>query len=247
MIELSGVEKRFRPSPWRKVTALAGLDLRIGAGERVAVVGPNGAGKSTLFRVLAGFLRPDAGLARLEGLPPRRYVRAHGIGLLPDGSPLPGRQRAGDALFRLAVLDGLAGREARRAVGAALERLELADRAADRVGALSRGMRQRLGIASLLLRPRPVMLLDEPFGGLDPVWREGLRDLLDELRGASPRPTILLASHEIVEAARVADRIVVLSGGRVRDDFPPGASLEETERRVLDRLRGRGAGAEAAA
>lgn len=236
-IELHGVVKRWRGRSRSDVVALAGLSLEVSAGERVLLAGPNGAGKSTLLAVVAGLVRADAGAARVGGLDPAAYVRAHGVGWLADGVPFPRGLPVREALVRLGLLDGLSGRVLRRRVEAALDRTGLADRRAERAGSLSRGLRQRLGVAALLLRPRALLLLDEPLAGLDPAWRAELRAILDELHRGDPSRTVLVASHELREAARMADRVVVVAGGRAADDLSPAVGPDELERRVLSAIR----------
>lgn len=214
------------------------LDLEVESGSTVAVVGRNGAGKSTLFGVLAGLVRPDGGRVRLNGQPPVRFVREHGIGLLPDRVRLPARRRVRETLVRLAILDGLAGRKLAASVDRALDEVGLTDRASERCGSLSRGMRQRLGIAQLLMRPRSILLLDEPLTGLDPVWRARFRDILDRLSDGSTRRTVLLSSHELGEAARMTARVIVLDQGRIVDDLSTTTCGERLESRVLHVLSG---------
>jgi len=237
-VELTGVEKRWRRGLRSDVAALAGLSLRVAPGERVLLAGPNGAGKSTLLAVVAGLVRPDAGVARVGGLAPAEYARSRGIGWLADGAPFPPGLPVREALVRLGLLDGLSGRVLRRRVEAALDRTGLAGRREERAGALSRGLRQRLGIAAVLLRPRALLLLDEPLAGLDPAWRAELRAILDELCRGDPSRAVVVASHELGEAARLADRVAVVAGGRIADDLPADVEPHELERRVLDAIRG---------
>lgn len=218
MIRLRDVSKRYR-SLRSTTVALDGLNLLVPVGEFVALVGPNGAGKSTLFGVLLGFLRPDGGSATVGGLDPREWVRQNGVGYLPEVPSIPRRWRARETLIRLGVLDGLRRSDLDRQVDAALERTGLTARCATRTGALSKGSRQRLAIAQLLLQPRTLMLLDEPFAGLDPFWRSGLRELLTQLRRDRPATTIIMASHDLAEVGRLADRVVMLADGRVRREL----------------------------
>ena len=236
LIEVSGVTKTYRRRTRHSTDALESLDLRIEAGSTVAVVGPNGAGKSTLFGVLAGLVRPDRGRALVHGLSPAAYVRSRGIGLLPDRVRLPARLSVRETLTRLAILDGCSGTEISRTVDRALDLVGLGDRGLERCGGLSHGLRQRVGIAQLLLRPREVLLLDEPLSGLDPVWRARFRELFEQLRRDSSGRTLLLSSHELGETARLTERVVVIEAGRVVDDFPTRGDSEALEHRVLSVL-----------
>lgn len=256
MIELSGVTKEYRRAFGRPTRAVDGVSLRVAAGERVALLGPNGAGKSTLLGLILGYLRPTRGGLRVGGLRPREYARRHGIGHLPEQVRVPPGLRVGEVLRRLAVLDGLAGRELRAAVDGALERTGLEAARNERSGRLSKGTRKRLGVAQLLLRPRRLVLLDEPWAGLDPAWRARLRTLIREGIGGE-RPTVLVASHELDEAERVAGRAVVVRRGRVAasvrlDDRGRGVGgrrgrLEELYVRACGTADGPGAGAGAEA
>lgn len=236
MIELSGVTKTYRRRARHRISALESLDLRIEAGSTVAVVGPNGAGKSTLFGVLAGLIRPDRGRALVHGLSPVAYVRSRGIGLLQDRVRLPARLTVRETLERLAILDGYSGAGISRSVDRVLDLVGLSNRGADRCGGLSHGLRQRVGIAQLLLRPREILLLDEPLSGLDPVWRACFRELFEQLHRDSSGRTLLLSSHELGETARLTERVIVIEAGRVVDDFPTRGDSEALEHRVLSVL-----------
>lgn len=214
MIELRGVTKEYRRAFGRRTRAVDGISLRVPAGDCVALLGPNGAGKSTLLGLILGYLRPSRGGIRVAGLRPGEYARRHGIGYLPEQVRFPPGLRVGEALRRLGALDGLDGRALRGAVGVALERTGLEAARSERSGTLSKGTKKRLGVAQLLLRPRRLVLLDEPWAGLDPGWRARLRALVRDGIGGEGR-TVVLASHELGEAERVAGRAVVVHRGRV--------------------------------
>jgi ABC-2 type transport system ATP-binding protein len=221
MIEIESLGKRYgtRRSP---VHGLRDVTLSVGPGVW-GVVGPNGAGKSTLLGLVLGFLRPTSGSVSIDGMSPRRYLKRRGAAYLPERFRLPAEWPVREALRTLAALEGLAPRQARSRADTALARLGLDEHADKRVGALSRGLNQRLGLAQALLGERDLVVLDEPTEGLDPLWRVRFRDLIAELRAAGR--TVLLASHELAEIDRLADRAILLEGGRVEEvlDVPgPG-------------------------
>ncbi|MGH7448479.1 MAG: ABC transporter ATP-binding protein [Longimicrobiales bacterium] len=210
MIELREVTKRYG----RKgagAEALSGASLTIPAGAVWAVVGPNGAGKSTLLSLLLGFIRPSAGAVTLAGELPHDYLRRRGAGYLPERFTLPVRWRTGEALRMLARLERVSAAETDRAI----QLLGLDPHRDKPVGELSRGLLQRLGLAQALLARRSLIVLDEPTEGLDPLWRVRLRDIIAELRMGDR--TIVIASHDLSEVERIADRAVVLENGTIRD------------------------------
>jgi NitT/TauT family transport system ATP-binding protein len=179
-------------------------------GELLAILGPSGCGKSTLLRILSGLVEPSAGIARLAGEPPAAARVDHGIGwLAQDDGLLPWMSVAENV--------GLPGRVGRRraqvrpgSVAEMLERVGLADSARRYPHELSGGMRQRTALARALVAEPAFLFLDEPFASLDELTRERLGELLLEVRAAR-RPTTLLVTHSIVEAVRLADRVLVLS------------------------------------
>lgn len=236
MITFEGVGKAYEPAPLpgraKPVTALSGVSLTIPRGATWAVVGPNGAGKTTLFGLLLGFLHPTEGRVRIAGLEPRTYLRRHGAAFLPERLRLPSEWTVSATLRSLAELEGLSAREARARADAAMERLGLGPHAAKRLGVLSRGLLQRVGLAQALLADRELVVLDEPTEGLDPLWRIRFRALADELR--SEGRTVLIASHDLAEVERIAERAVLLESGKVREILEIGGPTGPGQRYRLE-------------
>jgi ABC-2 type transport system ATP-binding protein len=191
--------------------ALAGVDLEVQPGELVGLLGPNGAGKSTLVKIACGLVRASAGDARVAGEPAGSAAARATIGYLAELFRFPDWLRADELLTlhqRLAGSDG--GPAERREL---LELVGLADAADTKVGAMSKGMQQRLGIAQALVGAPRLLMLDEPTSALDPVGRRIVRDLLLELK--SRGVAVLLNSHLLSEIERVCDRVAILVGGRI--------------------------------
>jgi ABC-2 type transport system ATP-binding protein len=206
-IEARGLVKRYGD-----ITAVDHVDLNVGAGDVYGYLGPNGAGKTTSLRMLLGLIRPDEGAARLFGRDPllegaRALDGVAGFVEAPRFYPyLSGRRN----LELVAALDG-DGAEYR--IGEALDTVDLADRAKDKVGGYSHGMRQRLGIAGALLRSPRLLLLDEPTTGLDPAGMRDMRALIRRL--ADQGITVLLSSHLMGEVEELCDRVAIVGSGRV--------------------------------
>jgi ABC-2 type transport system ATP-binding protein len=206
-IEARGLVKRYGD-----IVAVDDVDLTVGAGDVYGYLGPNGAGKTTSLRMLLGLIRPDGGTARLFGRDPlvegaRALDGVAGFVEAPRFYPyMSGRRN----LELVAALDGdgAAGR-----IDAALDTVDLADRAKDRVGGYSHGMRQRLGIAGALLRDPRLLLLDEPATGLDPAGMRDMRLLIRRL--ADQGMTVLLSSHLMGEVEELCDRVAIVRSGRV--------------------------------
>jgi ABC-2 type transport system ATP-binding protein len=191
--------------------ALAGVDLEVQPGELVGLLGPNGAGKSTLVKIACGLVRASAGDARVAGEPAGSAAARATIGYLAELFRFPEWLRADELLTLHQRLAGSGGGPAERRE--LLELVGLADAAATKVGAMSKGMQQRLGIAQALVGAPRLLMLDEPTSALDPVGRRIVRDLLLELkrRGVA----VLLNSHLLSEVERVCDRVAILVGGRI--------------------------------
>jgi len=203
VILVDSVSRRFG----RRV-ALDRISFRVGRGERALLVGPNGAGKTTLLRILTGFLDPDEG-----------RVEVARFGYLPEGAPLPPEMAIGDYLRFRARLKGLARAAVCAAGDEAMTATGLTARARQPIGTLSRGFRQRVGLADALVARPDVLILDEPTAGLDPVQVRELGGVLDRLSGDR---TVLLSTHALGDAVAVrADRVIVVVGGRIAADGTP--------------------------
>jgi ABC-2 type transport system ATP-binding protein len=198
-------------------SALDGIDLVLEPGEIYGLLGPNGAGKTSLVRAISGRLRLDGGTVSIDGRDPARDPLARRLlGLVPQDIALYGDLTARENLEIFARLMGVAAGEAGAAVTEILRKVELNERADDRVDTLSGGMKRRLNIAAgVIHRPR-VLLLDEPTVGVDPGARESIHELLTELRGEGL--AVLLTTHDLDQAAQLADRVGILIDGRLRDE-----------------------------
>lgn len=218
-IEIRGLLKRYGD-----IVAVDGVDLSVEQGDVFGYLGPNGAGKTTSLRMMLGLIRPTAGTVHLFGRDPQLGVAAlegvAGFVEAPSFYPyLSGRAN----LELLAAFDG--GESAKR-IDEALDTVDLRDRAKDRVGGYSHGMKQRLGIASALLRNPRLLLLDEPATGLDPAGLRDMRTLIRDLAGRGI--TVLLSSHILVEVEELCNRVAIIRDGRVAYQ----GSLEELRRQA---------------
>ncbi len=214
MIRFADVSKTYRSVLTRRaVRAVDGFSLDIAAGEVLGIAGPNGAGKSTLLALTLGFLHPTAGAVTIDGQAPAVFVRRYGIAYLSELVSIPTWWTVQGALRRYAVLTGLSGQPAVDRVEAVIDRLGIDEQRRKPVKQLSKGNLQRLGLAQALLSDSPVVILDEPTHGLDPVWTQRFRDIVGELR--RPDRAVLIASHNLDELERVADRVAILDRGRL--------------------------------
>ena len=213
-IEAQGVRKVYRSRfGGRNVNALDGIDLRVEPGEVFGLLGPNGAGKTTTVKILLGLTRPTAGSVRLFGMPASDPESRRRVGYLPEGHRFPGYLTARQTLMIFGKMSGVDGATLARRAPELLERVRLSDWADVRVKKFSKGMTQRLGLASALIHDPDVLLLDEPTDGVDPVGRREIRDLLQE--EAARGKAILLNSHLLSEIERMCGRVAVLRSGRV--------------------------------
>lgn len=218
------IETQALTKAYDLLVVLRRLDLGVQRGEFVALLGPNGSGKSTLLRLLAGLTRPSGGTIRIGGWEiPREAaaVRAQ-IGMVSHKVLLYENLTALENLRFFARLYHLAPADAEARARARLEQVGLARRADSLVRTFSRGMQQRLSIARALLHDPHVLLLDEPYTGLDQQGSVVLDELLGAAHG-SGRHTLVMATHELDRAERLCDRVVLLVRGQIVYDGPPPA------------------------
>lgn len=208
------------------VTAVSDVSFSVERGDVVGFLGPNGAGKSTTMRILSGFIAPSGGTVRVAGLDVTREslkVRRH-LGYLPESCPLYEEMRVREYLKYRGELKGVAHRHLKGRVAKVLEQCGLVDVQKRPIGHLSKGYRQRVGIADALVHNPDLLILDEPTIGLDPNQILLIRKLMDEL---SREHTLLLSTHILREVEATCDRVIVLQGGRIVDAAP----LRELEAR----------------
>ncbi|UCD76639.1 MAG: ABC transporter ATP-binding protein [Phycisphaerales bacterium] len=198
-----------------RITAVDRVDFTVPKGEVVGFLGPNGAGKTTTIRMITGYLPPTRGDVLVDSLSVGRNVQKvrRRIGYLPESTPLYGEMRVLEFLKMRAKLFGITRSRRRQAIDLALRRCWLTDVRRRPINQLSRGFRQRVGLAAALLHEPPVLILDEPTVGLDPAQVREMRSLIRELAG---RHTILLSSHILSEVELTCDRIIVIDRGCIR-------------------------------
>jgi ABC-2 type transport system ATP-binding protein len=233
VIEAQGLTKRYGD-----VKAVDGVTFSIGRGEVVGFLGPNGAGKTTTMRMLTGFLPPTDGTALIAGhdifadsLAARRCV-----GYLPETLPLYPEMTVGAYLAYVARIKDVPRKRRRESVARAVERCGLAGAERSVIGTLSKGFRQRVGLAQAIVHEPPVLILDEPTVGLDPLQIREIRSLIAELAAPTQgeqQHTVILSTHILAEVEAICRRVILISRGRKVVDAPlveltqGGQSLDE--------------------
>ncbi len=210
MIHVRNLTKRYVRN-----AAVDDVSFDVERGEIVGFLGPNGAGKSTTMRILTGYLPATAGQVSVAGhdifresLEARRK-----IGYMPENVPLYGEMRVKEYLRFRGALKGLGGRELRQKVGEAMHLAGVTEVRRQLIGSLSKGFRQRVGLADALVHSPPLLILDEPTNGLDPNQIRQVRELI---RSLGDKHTILLSTHILSEVELVCDRVIIIDRGRVR-------------------------------
>ena len=211
-IQVEGLRKSYG-----RHQALRGIDFEVDEGEIVGFLGPNGAGKSTAMKILTGFISPSSGMARIYGqevltnpIPARRN-----IGYLPENAPIYPDMRVCDYLKFVARIRGLGRAEQARAIARTTEQCGLSDRLLQTVGSLSKGYRQRVGLAQALLHSPKILILDEPTTGLDPNQIVEIRNLIREL---GKTRTVVLSTHILSEVRATCDRVLIIHRGQLVAD-----------------------------
>ena len=231
MIEVENLTKRYGQH-----VALDGVSFSVGCGEVVGFLGPNGAGKSTTMRILTTFMAATSGSVRVGGdcvfEHPMRVCER--IGYMPENNPLPTDLRAGDYLKFRAQLKRLANGDSANRIAKVIEQCGVADVVGRFIGQLSRGYRQRVGLADALLAKPELIVLDEPTAGLDPNQVRSVRRLIRELAGSH---TVLISSHILSEIEMTCDRVVILHEGRLLASGALDALMAKANAAVVAEVR----------
>lgn len=209
MIEAIGLSKFYGP-----FVACKDVTFSVPRGQVAAFLGPNGAGKSTTMKMLTGFLAPSAGEARIGGFDvgTHRLDAARILGYLPENGPLYNEMTPAGLLDYVGRARGMSGPHLRQRLDYVAETCAVGGVWHKAIGKLSRGFRQRVGMAQALLHDPEVLILDEPTGGLDPNQVQGVRDLIRDLRETK---TLLLSTHILREVQAMCDRVILISKGRI--------------------------------
>ena len=220
MIEVQGLTKRYGDR-----TAVEDLTFSVPRGQVLGFLGPNGAGKSTTMRVLTGFISASEGTASVAGFDvfaDSREARRR-TGYLPETNPLFDEMRVDGYLAHCCRLRGVPPKRRRERIDFAIESCGLAERRRDIIGRLSRGLRQRVGLAQAIVHEPDLLILDEPTSGLDPAQTRETRDLIREL---GKRHTVVLSSHILPEVSATCERVLIINRGRlVADGTPAGLAV----------------------
>ena len=219
LVETKDLTKRYGS----RIVAVDGVNLMVRRGEAYGFLGPNGAGKTTTMRMLLGLIRPTSGAASVLGRPPGHPESLARVGALIESPAFYPYLSGRDNLRVMARYAGVP----KTGIEAALETVDLAERARDKFSTYSLGMKQRLGVAAALLKDPELLILDEPTNGLDPAGMADMRALIRRL-GSGER-TVLFSSHQLGEVEQICDRVGVISAGRL---------IAES---TVEELRGKGA------
>ena len=221
MIEASNLSKYYGP-----FIAIEDISFRVPRGEVVAFLGPNGAGRSTTMKILTGYLAPSSGTARIAGhdMGTDRLAGATRLGYLPENGPLYTDMTPRSLLEFFADARGMSRSHREERIEAVVKQCELGSVIGKAIGKLSKGYRQRVGMAQVLLHEPDVLILDEPTSGLDP---NQIREVRDTIRRLGEQKTILLSTHILQEVEALADRVILIAEGRLRFDGTPQQLRED--------------------
>ncbi|MGF1577981.1 MAG: ATP-binding cassette domain-containing protein [Gemmataceae bacterium] len=230
MLHVDRVSKFFGP-----IMALNNVSFDVGEGEIVGFLGPNGAGKSTMMRILTTYLPATQGIAKVAGydvMTESMEVRQN-IGYLPESVPLYGEMRVEEYLMYRAKLKGVSRRERPSRLEKVLAQCRVKEVRRRQIGTLSKGYRQRVGLADAMIHDPPILILDEPTAGLDPIQ---IRETLRLIKALGENHTIMLSTHILAEVEAICERVIIINAGRVSVQ----QTLEELETEALTVLEVRG-------
>lgn len=220
-IEAKGLSKFYGP-----FVAIKNVTFAIPEGQIVAFLGPNGAGKSTTMKILSGYLAPSEGTAEIAGFDvgTRRLEAAKRLGYLPENGPLYNDMTPGDLLRFFGEARGLAPKTLKERIDVVTDQCALHEVFEKPIGKLSRGYRQRVGLAQALLHDPEVLIMDEPTAGLDP---NQIRDFRENIKVLGMKKTILISTHILQEVDAVADRVIIVNNGQLLLDATPQELRED--------------------
>lgn len=200
------------------------VSFEIGQGQIVGLLGHNGAGKTTIMKMLTGYLEPTSGLIEIDSLDiaSQRQAVQQRLGYLPENDPLYPEMTVIDYLDYAAELHGVPEAERLERIREAIHRTDLSSKAADPIGTLSRGYRQRVGVAQAIIHNPKVLILDEPTNGLDPTQVQHMRELI---RSLSQQATVIISTHILQEVQAICDRVIIIRNGQKALD----ASMQELQ------------------
>jgi ABC-2 type transport system ATP-binding protein len=212
LIEADELRKSFGA-----LKAVDGISLGVARGEVLGFLGPNGAGKSTTMKMITGFLEPDGGTARIAGfdIGLRPIDAKRRLGYLPEGAPAYAEMTPAGFLGFIAEIRGFEGAEAKRRIGAAVEKTGLEGVLNQTIDTLSKGFKRRVGLAQAILHDPEALIMDEPTDGLDPNQKHHVRELIREM---SKEKAIIISTHILEEVEAVCSRAVVINKGRIVAD-----------------------------
>jgi ABC-2 type transport system ATP-binding protein len=200
-----------------RIQALSGVHFEVQPGEVIGLLGPNGAGKTTLMKILTGYLEPDTGDVRIHGIDvvADPIAAQRRIGYLPESAPLYGEMLVQEYLEMMAAMRGVPVDRRRARMMEVIRATGLSDRVVQPISTLSKGFRQRVGIAQAIIHEPDILILDEPTTGLDPAQIVEIRDLI---RGLAKKSTVLLSTHILSEVEATCERVLVIMQGQLRAD-----------------------------
>jgi len=222
LLQVSGITKKYGPQK-----ALDNVSLSVPRGQVVGLLGPNGAGKSTLMRSILGYLPTDSGTVTFDGQDMRRAddVLKGRMGYLPEHNPLYPEMYVREFLDFVAGLHGVKGKSARATkVETTIEKVGLTPEAHKPIAALSKGYRQRVGLAQAILHDPELLILDEPTSGLDPLQLKDIRTLI---RSFGEQRTVILSTHIMQEVEAMCDRVIMINRGQIVADAPIAEFAEQ--------------------
>ena len=214
---MEAIRVRELSKSYGRIRALADVGFEVQPGEVIGLLGPNGAGKTTLMKILTGYLEPETGSVQIGGVDVAEdpIAAQRRIGYLPESAPVYGDMLVQEYLEMMAAMRGVPPERRRARMVEAIRATGLADRVVQRIGTLSKGYRQRVGLAQAIIHEPEVLILDEPTTGLDPAQIVEIRELIKRL---SAKTTVLLSTHILGEIEATCERVLVIMQGTLRAD-----------------------------